>query len=51
MPPGNLVHPRIRPDVALEVDVDTFADGAQVQIASKLESNHRLVWKFNRVDV
>ena len=43
MPPGDLVHPRIRLDIALEVNVDTLADCAQVQIAAELEGNHRLV--------
>lgn len=43
VPPGDLVHPRIRLDIALEVNVDTLADCAQVQIAAELEGNHRLV--------
>lgn len=48
MAPGNLVNPGIGLDVALEVNVDTFPNSARIQIAAKLEGNHRLVWKQNR---
>lgn len=48
MAPGNLVNPGIGPDVALEVNVDTLPNSARIQIAAKLEGNHRLVWKQNR---
>lgn len=43
MAPGNLVNPGIGLDVALEVNVDTFPNSARIQIAAKLEGNHRLV--------
>lgn len=48
MAPGNLVNPGIGLDVALEVNVDTFPNSARIQIAAKLEGNHRLVWKQNQ---
>ena len=48
MSPGDLVNPGIGLDVALEVNVDTLTDRAQVQIAAKLQGNHRLIWKFNQ---
>lgn len=43
MAPGNLVNPGIGLDVALEVNVDTLPNSARIQIAAKLEGNHRLV--------
>lgn len=43
MAPGNLVNPGIGLDVALEVNVDTLPNSARIQIAAKLEGNHRRV--------
>jgi len=48
MAPGNLVNPGIGLDVAFEVNVDTLPNSTRIQIAAKLEGNHRLVWKQNR---
>lgn len=45
VPPANLIDPGIRLDVALEEDVDSFAQRRVQGVGAKFEAHNRNIWE------
>lgn len=47
VPPANLIDPGIRLDVALEEDIDSFAQRGVQGVGAKFKAHNRNIWMRN----